>query len=84
MAVKKVSESEPQAPESFPDISFSEAEVQQVADFVNYVYTNGEFKMKMADTKKINVMLSNMHAHITKCEAYIFEHRRVLASKKAT
>jgi hypothetical protein len=73
----------PAAPAPLPEISFTEAEVQQVADFINYVYINGEFKMKMADTKKINLMLSHMHAHVTKCESYIFEHRRVIASRKA-
>lgn len=69
--------------EVFPEISFAEAEVQQVADFVNYCYKHGEFKMQMADTKKINTMLSNMHTHITKLEKYIFEHRRVITAKKA-
>ena len=82
---KKIQEEEivVPAPTPLPEISFTEVEIQQVADFINYVYINGEFKMKMADTKKINLMLSHMHAHVTKCEAYIFEHRRVIASRKA-
>jgi hypothetical protein len=82
MARKPVADSAPVAEETFPDISFTEAEVQQVADFINFVYKNGEFKMTMADTKKVQVMLGQMHAHVTKIEKYIFEHRRILASKK--
>lgn len=69
--------------EQFPAISFTEQEVQQVAEFVNYVYKHGDFKMSMADARKVTSMLSSMHSHVSKIEKYIFEHRRVLASKKA-
>lgn len=71
------------AKEPLPEITFAEAEVQQVADFVNYVYLNGSFSIKMAEMKKMQGMLSNMNALIVKMEKYIFEHKRVIAAKKA-
>ncbi len=71
------------AKEPLPEITFAEAEVQQVADFVNYVYLNGSFSIKMSEMKKMQGMLSNMNALIVKMEKYIFEHRRVIAAKKA-
>lgn len=66
-----------------PDIAFAEAEVQKIADFINWVYTNGLYNMKLSDMKKVSGMLNDMHAHVAKIEKYIFEHRRVVAAKKA-
>lgn len=71
------------AKEPLPDITFAEAEVQKVADFINWVYQNGTYPMKMSDIKKVSGMLNDMHAHVAKIEKYIFEHRRVIAAKKA-
>lgn len=71
------------AKEPLPDIAFTEQEVQQVADFINYVFKNGTFSMAFGDIKKVSTMLQAMHAHVAKIEKYIFEHRRIIAAKKA-
>lgn len=71
------------AKEPLPEITFAEAEVQKVADFINWVFQNGTYAMKLGDMKKVSGMLNDMHAHVSKIEKYIFEHRRVIAAKKA-
>lgn len=71
------------AKEPIPEISFNEAEVQAVADFINYCYKNGTYTMGMDGAVKLNKMLSAMHNHVTKIEKYIFEFKRTVAAKKA-
>lgn len=65
-----------------PQLTFTEAEVQGVADFVNFVYRNGDYKLNMADARKLTSMLTAMHHHIAKIEKYIFEYSRNLTPKK--
>ena len=71
------------AKEPLPEIAFVEAEVQAIADFVNYCYKHGSFTMGMAEAVKLNKMLGAMHSHISKIEKYIFEFKRTVAAKKA-
>jgi hypothetical protein len=66
-----------------PDISFTEAEVQAVADFVNYMFKNANASMSMQEARKVTGMFNGMHQHVVKIEKYIFEHRRFLSNSKA-
>jgi hypothetical protein len=70
------------APVEVPQITFTEAEVQGVADFINYCYKNASFTMKMDDAVKMNKMLSAMHQHVSKMEKYIFEFKKNSSIKK--
>jgi hypothetical protein len=69
--------------QDLPVLTFAEAEVQKVADFVNYMYLNAEFKGAMKDYKKVNQMFADMHAHVQKIEKHIFEFKRISSYKKA-
>jgi hypothetical protein len=76
-------EIEETADQLLPVLLFAEAEVQKVADFVNFMYTSAEFKGSMKDYKKVNQMFADMHAHVGKIEKHIFEFKRISNIKKA-
>lgn len=63
----------PEGSETIPQITFTEKEVQSVADFVNYVYKNASFTHKMDDSLKLVRMLNAMQSHIKKMEDHIFD-----------
>lgn len=67
-----------------PVITFSESQVQKVADFINFMYLNAEFKGGMKDFKKVNTMFADMHEHVKLIESHIFELKKIRAAKKAT
>lgn len=66
-----------------PSITFTEAEVQKIADFVNFMYLNFSKNMDMKTAKKVIAMFNDMHAHMEKVESYIFEFKRTVEAKKA-
>jgi uncharacterized membrane protein len=76
--IKKIAE------EPLPTLTFTEAEVQKVANFINYVYLNAEFKSGMKGFKDLNQMFADMHTHMGKIEKHIFEFKKVRAAKEAT
>lgn len=72
------------AEEPLPTLSFNEQEVQKVANFINHVYLNAEFKSGMKGFKDLNQMFADMHQHVSKIEKYIFEFKRIKSAKDAT
>lgn len=83
-AVEKLKkENDEMAKKPLPQLTFSEAEVQRVADFINFVYLNANFSMDMKGFKAINQKFADMHNHVSKIERYIFEHKKVSEAKKA-
>lgn len=72
-----------EAAKEIPQITFTESDVQKVADFINYMYLNAEFKGGMKEFKKLNQMFADVHAHIKVMEAHIFEVKKISAAKKA-
>lgn len=72
------------AEEPLPTLTFTEAEVQKVANFINHVYLNAEFKSGMKGFKDLNQMFSDMHQHMSKIEKHIFEFKKIRAAKEAT
>lgn len=64
-----------------PMLIFSEAEVQKVVAFVNFVYLNADFKMNMKQATEVKQMFNDMHAHVQKIEGYILEHKRTTQKK---
>ena len=60
--------------------TFTESELNKVADFVNYVHQNGTFEdcKKPAQSRKLTKMFNDMHAHLKKCEAYILEIKEIV------
>jgi hypothetical protein len=83
--IAKAFESEQQklAAQPEPVLTFTEAQVQKVADFINYMYLNAEFKGGMKEFKRINQMFSDMHEHMRVIESHIFEVKRIRQAKKA-
>lgn len=79
MEVKKQEQAE--QTETPPLLTFSEQEVQKVANFVNFVYLNAEFKSGMKGFKAVNDMFKDMHEHVAKIESYIFEHKKTVKMK---
>lgn len=78
-----VEEQKKLAEQPIPEITFSEAEVNDVAQFVNWVYLNGRFEMTPKESKDMAQKFAKMHQHVSKIEQYIFEFRRVVNAKKA-
>ncbi len=79
-----VEETKKIAEEPLPTLTFTEQEVQKVANFINHVYLNAEFKSGMKGFKDINQMFSDMHTHMSKIEKYIFEFKKIKSAKEAT
>lgn len=76
---------EPSAPSqpSIPELTFTEEEVQKVANFVNFLYKNAKFdKVSAKDATVISNYFDYMHAHISKLESYILEFMRITNAKK--
>lgn len=66
-----------------PQLTFTESQVQKVADFINFMYQNADFKGSMQVFKKVNSMFADMHEHMKMIEAHIFEVKKIRAAKKA-
>jgi hypothetical protein len=71
------------AAKEIPQLTFTEADVQKVANFINYMYLNAEFKGGMKEFKNINQMFADVHAHIKVMESHIFEVKKISTAKKA-
>ena len=73
--------------EPVPAISFTEDEVQRVAEFVNYAYRNVQVSSSLKDLaqeqKKLNMMFNQMHNHVTKIEQYILDFNVHMQPKQA-
>lgn len=55
-------------------ITFTEKEVNDLAGFINFVYTKAIFNnLRPKDVQQFNSMLNNMHGHLSKCEKHIME-----------
>lgn len=83
MGKMTIKEKEPETPTQAeaPVLIFSEDEVQKVADFVNFMWANAEFKAAMPTYEKVKRMFHDMHGHVSKIEGYILEHRRTVKAK---
>jgi hypothetical protein len=82
MVAKKTKEEIKEEPVEVPSISFTEKEVQAVADFINYCYQKAEFKGSMTELAKVNKMFSEMHGHVSKIEGYILDYVKVIQKPK--
>jgi len=61
-------------PRNSPALTFTEAEVQAVADFVNFIYQNATFdNMTSKGAQQYSAWLANIHQHVKVCEAHIME-----------
>jgi len=63
-------------------ITFTDKEVQVVADFVNFVYKKAKFDINSAEAMKYSASMNSMHTVIKKMEAHIFEIHKVIETKK--
>ena len=71
--VKEVGEDKP----SLPHIAFTESEVTEVADFLNAVWIQAEFKGSMQSMRDLDKLFSKMHAHHKKLQEYVLEVKRI-------
>ena len=62
-------------------ISFTEKEIQSVADFVNMVYTKANFNFNSKEAMSYSKSLAEMHETIKKMEAHKFEINKVIEAK---
>jgi len=59
-------------------LTFTEKEVSQVAEFVNFVYSHASWSFKDTVTaNKLHHHLVNLSNHIKKCEDHIFEVKAI-------
>lgn len=65
-----------------PDITFTEAEVQGVAEFVNFVFKEARFDIVCGDARKLTAHLNHMHHIVKKMESHIMEIKRTFKAPK--
>lgn len=64
------------------DLVFTKSEVQNVADYFNFVHENARFDVTAKEAAEYSTMATNMFRHIRKCESYIMELKEVVPAPK--
>lgn len=64
-----------------PSISFSEDEVKEVAEFVNYIIKNAYWDHSTVEALKLGRMIKKMDDHIKKIDGYVLEVKKVYNAK---
>jgi hypothetical protein len=78
--MSKKEETNPQ-PQPQPQISFVEAEIREVEDFINNVYMKAKFEVSPKEMKDFQVSLGKMANHVKKIREHILEITRVIPAK---
>jgi hypothetical protein len=79
---KKVEEVEEANKPSQPHIAFTEAELRDVSDFINMVWSNAKFEGTMAQARDRDKLFTKMHQHHEKLKGYVLEILKVTNPKK--
>lgn len=67
-----------EAPKLPDSPTWTEEEIQGVANFVNYMWKFAKFSaLGMKDMKAVQNMFVSMHQHVSKIEKYAFEIKKV-------
>jgi len=63
-------------------ITFTEAEVKRIADFMNFVMTRADFKISGKEMVDFYTLYKDMVLHLKKCEDHIMELKQVIEKPK--
>ena len=58
-------------------ITFTDNEIQEVADFLNFIYKNAKWEMTTQDALELVKRINQMNAHMKKMEKHIYEVKKV-------
>lgn len=65
------------------DPTYTEQEVQAVANFVNFVFKRAKFDgLSSAEARQLTIYFNDMHNHVSKIEQYIFEIKKIIKGPK--
>jgi len=64
-------------------ITFSEQEAKEHAEFINFVYTKANWNIPTADVMKLAVMFNKMHAFQKKIDDNIMELKEIIKKPAA-
>lgn len=62
-------------------LTFTEAEVREVADFVNFVFKHARWDFESKEAFDFTKLYQKMAQHVKKCEDHIFEHKATYQSR---
>ena len=65
-------------------LTFTEAEAKEHAEFINFVYSRANWSLPTADVMKLAVMFNKMHAFQKKVDEHIMELKEVVEKPKTT
>ena len=63
-------------------LTFTEQEAKDHAEFINFIYTNGKWELSTADVMKLAVMFNKMHAFQKKVDEHVMELKEVIEKPK--
>ena len=68
--------------EEMIQLTFTEQEAKDHADFINFIYTNGKWELTTAEVMKLAVMFNKMHSFQKKVDEHVMELKEVIEKPK--